>query len=508
MKLSQFYMKTYKSFPYDVGLESTKLLYRSGLIRFFEDASYSYTPMGKLFADRLVARIKSSFEGHVDIEIGSGEEKNVNAYAADIKSYKELPLNLAYESKCKNSDYKFKDGLLNPKSDKVMKFLSLADEADAAGAYGEAREKLTGILEDAGIDAKLLEEGDKTTFMLSTDYPLKSFICCENCGYGGEADKLRPVCIDELSTEEELEMEEVHTPSIGSIAELESFFGSPASRFIKTLLFDVKGGIVAVLLRGDKSININLLADHIGVDANMVQMASESQVKEATSAEVGFAGPMGLKAGKILCDEQVLGMKNAVVGANRTDYHIKNVNINRDFKPDEAGIFRMAEEGDVCPLDKEPLKTIQGSCLAQVKLSKACSKYLNEDGKEKELFVVSAYVNLDRVMAATVEKNRDDMGILWPDGHSPFEYYIIIGNAKKEEEVAAGEKIYNALLEKGIRAILDDRKERIGSKFKDGELLGIEKVIVAGKLVSEGKVELKNRKTSEKEEVEIEQLLK
>ncbi|KDR94329.1 prolyl-tRNA synthetase [Peptoclostridium litorale DSM 5388] len=508
MKLSQLYMKTYKSFPYDMGLESTKLLYRSGLIKFLEDASYSYTPMGKLFADRLRAIIKNSFEGYMDIEMASGEEKNINAYSSDIKSYKELPLNLVYESKYKNSDYKFKDGLLNPKSDKMMKFLSFADEENAAGAYSEAKEKLMGIFKDAGIDPKCLEEGDKATFMLYTDYPLKSFMSCANCGYGGEADELRPVCLDDLSTEEELEMEEVYTPSVGSISDLESFFGSPASMFIKTLLFDVKGEIVAVLLRGDKSINIRLLAEHIGVDENMVQMANESQVREATSADAGFAGPIGLKAGRIFCDEQVLRMKNAVVGANRTDYHIKNVNINRDFKPEEVGIFRMAEEGDVCPVDKAPLKTIQGSCLAQVKISQADSKYLNEEGKEKELFEVSAYVNLDRVMAATVEKNRDDMGILWPKGHSPFEYYIIIGNAKKEEEVAAGEKIYDALLEKGLSAILDDRKERIGSKFKDSELLGIEKVIVAGKLVSEGKVELKNRKTSEKEDVEIEQLLK
>ncbi len=508
MRLSKFYMKTYKAFPYDMGLESTKLLYRSGLVKFFEDASFSYTPMGKLFADGLKARVKREFEEYMDIEIGSGEQKNIKAYSNDIKSYKELPLNVSYESKCKNRGYKFKDGLLNPKTDMRINILSLACEEDAAVIYGKVKESISNILEGSGIGYKCLEEGEKSTFMLPVDYPLKSFVCCEHCGYGGAADEIKPVNCDELSTETELEMEEIHTPSVGTIADLEGFFNSSASSFIKTLLFDVKGEIVAVLLRGDKSININLLAEHIGVDVDMIQMANEIQVKEATSAEVGFAGPIGLKAGRLLCDEQVLGMKNAVVGANKTDYHIKNVNINRDFKPDEFGIFRMAEECDVCPVDKEILKTIQGSDIAKVKISQAGSKYLNEQGKEAELFEVSAHINLDRVIAATVEKNRDDMGILWPNGHAPFEYYIIIGNAKKEEEVAAGEKIYKYLLEKGISVILDDRKERIGSKFKDSELLGIENVIVAGKLVSEGKVELKNRRTSEKGEVETEQFIK
>ena len=507
MRLSKFYMKTYKAFPYDMGLESTKLLYRSGLIKFFEDASFSYTPMGKLFIDSLKYRIKREFEEYMDIEIGSGEQKNIKAYSNDIKSYKELPMNVSYESKCKNRDYKFKDGLLNPKTDMRINILSLACEAEAGEIYSKVKENISNILKKSGIDCECLEGGDKSTFMLPVDYPLKSFLSCEHCGYGGAADRLKAVNCNELSTETELEMEEVHTPSVGTISDLEGFFNSAASSFIKTLLFDVKGEIVAVLLRGDKSINMNLLAEHMGVDVDMIQMANEIQVKEATSAEVGFAGPIGLKAAKILCDEQVMDMKNAVVGANKTDYHIKNANINRDFKPDEFGIFRMAEEGDVCPVDKELLTTIQGSDIANVKISQAGSKYLNEQGKEKELFEVSANINLDRVIAATVEKNRDDMGILWPSGQAPFEYYIIIGNVKKEEEVAAGEKIYKSLIEKGISVILDDRKERIGSKFKDTELLGIENVIVAGKLVSEGKVELKNRRTSEKEEVEIEELL-
>ncbi|MDD2401625.1 MAG: proline--tRNA ligase, partial [Clostridia bacterium] len=291
-------------------------------------------------------------------------------------------------------------------------------------------------------------------------------------------------------------------PQKRSIEEVSEFLNLPAKKFIKTLFYQADEEVIAILVRGDRNINeIKLQRLH---PANIMEMASAESVKNVSGCIPGFVGPVGLKNIKIYADEEIKTIVNAVCGANEENYHIKNVQPGRDFEVFAYGDLRLIEEGELCPRCHSKLKSARGIEVGQVfklgtKYSKALeAKYIDENGKEN-LMVMGCYgIGISRTVAAAVEQNHDKDGIIWPMSIAP--YQVIVTPVKVKDEIIWSKafKIYQALEEKGVEVILDDRDERAGVKFKDADLIGIPiRVTLGKKYIEENVIEVKLR--SEKE---------
>ncbi len=398
--------------------------------------------------------------------------------------------------------------MLNPKKENMIKFVSIVGEKDIDTTISNQTISIDKLTEELNIKYTKLKNGEnKYKYFYNTTYPLREVFSCGKCGYGDLKEEIKSYSDKELSTQELKEIEFIHTPNIKTIDELETSLNISSKKLIKTILLNIKGSIVAVLLRGDRSINNLLVAKHFDIKEKDIKMASEEEVKDATGAEVGFAGPIGIKVDTILCDEEVIHIKNGVVGANKTDYHIKNINYRRDFDIKCIGNFKLAKVEDRCFSCGGEIKSFSAINFIDIDTIKTEFKYLNSNSKEEKIYIVETKLYIDRLVSIIVEENKDELGIVWPNNISPFDYHIIIGNIKKEKEYNAGLSIYESLINKGYNVLLDDRKERIGFKFKDCELIGIPKTIVIGKDIENSMVEIRNRSTKESENIDITQLI-
>ncbi|WFD10363.1 YbaK/EbsC family protein [Tepidibacter hydrothermalis] len=508
MELSSIYLKTYKNCSIEFNNESSKLLYRSGLVKYVDSGSYCYTGLGNMFLDSITKYILDTFKENTLIKANGDKEEILKSYMNELKSYKNVPLNLAYLTLNKNKKSRLKDGLLNPKKENMIKIISIAGENDIHTIINNQIMSIDKLTEELNIKYTKLNNGEnKYKYFFNTTYPLREVFLCGKCGYGDLKEEIKSYSDKDLSTQELKEMELIHTPNIKTIDDLESSLNISSKKLIKTILLNIKGSIVAVLLRGDRSINNILVAKHFNIKEKDIKMASEEEVKAATGAEVGFAGPIGIKVDTILCDEEVIHIKNGIVGANKTDYHIQNVNYKRDFNIECIGNFKSATIQDKCFNCGGEINAFSGINFIDIDTIKTEFKYLNSNSKEENLYIIETKLYTDRLFSIIVENNKDELGIVWPDNISPFDYHIIIGNIKKEKEYNAGLSIYENFTNKGYNVLLDDRKERIGFKFKDCELIGVPKTIVVGKDIENNRVEIRNRVTKESENIDITQLI-
>lgn len=249
------------------------------------------------------------------------------------------------------------------------------------------------------------------------------------------------------------------------------------------------------------------------IPEHMLEFASEQEVKQATGAETGYAGPVGLKDVKIIMDSELETMKNMTAGGNKTDIHISNVNYGRDFTAEVITDLKMVQENDECPRCQAPVKLARGIEVGQVfklgtKYSESMGAMYRDENMNERVMVMGCYgIGVTRTMAAIIEQHHDENGIIWPMSVAPYQVYVAIVNVKKEEQVALGEKIYKEFKAMGIDAILDDRNERAGVKFKDADLIGIPVRVVVGKKADEGIVEYKERVKEDKEEYTVEEAI-
>ena len=311
-----------------------------------------------------------------------------------------------------------------------------------------------------------------------------------------------------LQDEAEEELTLVETPNAGTIEEVTDFLHKEAFRFVKTLIYNVDGKAVAVMVRGDRDVNETKLRKLL--NANEVELADPTMVEDATGAEVGFAGPINIKC-SVYADEEVKCMHNFIVGANETGYHYSGVN-NEDFKVEAYADLRNIADGDICPQCGKKVHFAHGIEVGNTfklgtKYSKALNlQYLDQNNQLQYVWMGSYGIGPARAMAALAEQNADDNGINWPKDLAPYQAAIVIISMKKEEQVKAAEDIYEKLTAKGYDVILDNRDVRPGVKFKDMDLVGIPYRITVGRGVSEGKVEVKPR-TGEKKDIAIEDVL-
>lgn len=347
-------------------------------------------------------------------------------------------------------------------------------------------------------------------FMVISEVGEDTIAYCEDCRYSANIEKA--VCVaPEASNEEMKDMHKIGTPDARTIDEVAAFFGKDAKSFVKTMIYNCDGKLYAVLVRGDREINEVKLANITG--AAEVALADAEDVVKITGAKVGFAGPVNLSA-PIIADNEVMAMRNFIVGANETDCHIENVNPGRDFTPEITADIRSIEEGDICPVCGKRIKTAQGIEVGHIfklgtKYSDALGlTYRDETGEDKSVIMGCYGIGVNRCLAAVIEQNHDDNGIIWPVAVAPYKAVVVPVNVNDSVQANMAEEITKRLEDEGIEVIIDDRDERPGVKFKDWDLIGIPVRITVGKKAGEGLVEYKLRNEAEFELLEKEEAIK
>ncbi|MDO5707121.1 MAG: proline--tRNA ligase [Andreesenia angusta] len=558
MRMSKLYMPTLREVPSEAELPSHKLLLRAGMIKKLVSGVYTYLPLGFKVIKKIENIIREEmdnidsqellmsamhpselwketgrwddfgpemfkFKDRHDREFCLGpthEEIITDTIRHDIKSYKQLPLSL-YQIQTKYRDEKRPRFGLMRSREFIMKdaYTFDKDEAGMKKSYYEMWEAYEKVFERCELDFKVVagDSGamggsDSHEFTAMSEFGESSIAYCLKCDYAATDEKAE--CRYEVETKEKKVLKEVETPDIKTIEKLIEFFGKSADNFAKTLIVKAKDEYIAVVIPGDRELNEVKLLNHLGIAEHEFEMADEEAVKEITGAEVGFAGPIDLKKDiRVLVDRRVKDMNSFIVGANRTDYHYENANFERDFKNAEiVEDLVLIREGDPCPNCKAALKMDRGIEIGNIfqlgtKYSESLgAKYLDENGKEQNIVMGSHGIGVSRTMAAVIEQNYDEDGIIWPLTLAPYQIIVSIININKEEQKTLGENIYSDLKSKGYEVLLDDRKERAGVKFKDMDLIGIPIRITVGKKADENIVEYSLREDREKIEISADQI--
>ena len=434
-----------------------------------------------------------------------------------MRSYRQLPLNL-YQIQTKFRDeIRPRFGLMRGREFVMKDAYSFdKDETGANTSYKGMYEAYCRIFERLGLKYRAVEADTGSIggnfsheFMVLADTGEDTIAACMACAYGANLEKAEAVLSSAAVKPPECPArEQVATPGTHSVEEVAAFLNVSSSQIVKTLLFDVDGKPVAALVRGDRELNEVKLKN--ALDAQNVALATPEQVKAWTNAPVGFAGPVGLKVAAMLADRELAQGTDYVVGANAPDAHLLHVDLDRDVCAIRYVDLRSVMAGDPCPKCGTALTLTRGIEVGHVfklgfKYSEAMrATFLDEQGKEQVIYMGCYGIGVSRIVAACIEQNHDANGIAFPPALSPFEVAVLCLDVKGDP-LAKAEEIYAGLLAQGIDALLDDRDERPGSKFKDADLTGAPmQIVIGGKGLGRGIVEVKNRRTGEKAELPVE----
>jgi len=326
-----------------------------------------------------------------------------------------------------------------------------------------------------------------------------------------EKAECRPQALEGVPPEGQRKL--VLTPDVKTIEDISVFLAVPKTTLVKSLLYQGDQKLFLVLLRGDRALNETKLNNALGGFVSL-QLASPEEVEQILGCKPGFVGPVEVPAGLlVIADEEVPLMKRAVCGANKADYHFVDTVPSRDFRIDQVFDLRMMEPGEACLKCGVPLQEARGIEVGQVfklgtKYSKALgATFLDENGEERFCVMGCYGIGVSRSMAAAIEQNHDDYGIIWPMPIAPYQCIIVPVSTKDAFVVETVEKLYLQLQRLGVEVVLDDRDERAGVKFKDADLVGYPlRVTIGSKTLANGQVELRERKTGETKLVPVEEV--
>ncbi|GFN36561.1 proline--tRNA ligase [Tepidimicrobium xylanilyticum] len=560
MRMSKLYMPTLREVPAEAEIPSHKLLLRAGMMRKLVSGVYSYLPLGYRVIKKIenVVREEMDRAGSQELLMSAIQPKELweasgrwdnfgpemfrlkdrndrefclgpthEEYFTDlikneIKSYKQLPLNL-YQIQTKYRDEKRpRFGVIRAREFIMKDAYSFdKDEEGMEKSYREMWEAYEKIFTRLRLKYKVVEGdsgamgGNKShEFMAMAETGEGVIAYCNNCDYAATNEKAKVVYEIKTKDEEEKDMEKVHTPDITTIDQLVEFFRSDKGNFGKALVYLASGEPIVVIIPGDRELNETKLCNYLKIPEHELEMADEETIIKVSGAKKGFTGPVGLREGtRLIIDSRITKMKNLIVGGNETDYHIKNVNYGRDFEGEIAEDLLLVEEGDICPKCGEPLYIARGIEVGNIfqlgtKYSTSLqATFLDEDGKEKPFVMGSYGVGVSRTMAAIVEQYHDEYGIIWPLVVTPYHVIITVINVKDEVQRDLGEKIYEELSNEGLEVLLDDRNERAGVKFNDRDLIGIPIRITVGKKANENIVEFSLRKEEGRIEIPTDKIM-
>ena len=554
MRFSLGFFPTLRDAPSDAEIESHKLMIRAGFIRRVSSGIYTLLPLGlrvhkkvedicrrelgKSNAQELLMPTLNPAElwqktGRWDVygkelmrmkdrhdrEFCLGpthEEVITNLVANEVRSYRDLPLNLFQIQTKFRDEIRPRFGVMRGR-EFVMKdgYSFDVDDDNASKSYENMVAAYERIFKGCGLSFSAVEADSGAIggsfsheFMVLANSGEEEISSCESCGYTSNVEKT-PVILTHNDESSNGDVEKVHTPNAHTVEEISELLKVPNSNVLKTLIYKGQKNNYAVLIPGDRKLN-EVKFGNVTNETGLV-LASATLVKELTKAEVGFAGPIGLENVSVIADNSIKGRKNLIAGANETDYHHINVKEGSDFECETFADLLIAEDGDVCPSCNAPLSHQRGIEVGHVfKLGTKYSDsldatYLDENGETKTIVMGCYGIGIGRTVAAAIEQNHDENGIVWPLPLAPYSVDIIPMNMDDPDCVEIADKIYHELLQNfNVECVLDDRNERPGVKFNDSDLIGFPfKVIIGKKGLIEKKVEVKSRKTGEVEFVDF-----
>ena len=547
MRASNLYAPTLRETPAEAEVISHQLMLRAGMIRKAAGGIYTYLPLAWRVLKKIEAIIREEMDakggqellmpivqpaeiwkktGRWDVYgdemfrlkdrhqrdfcLGPTHEEMITTLVRDeVRSYRQLPL-LLYQIQNKYRDeIRPRFGLMRGREFIMKDLYSFdRDEEGLNESYNKMYDAYTRVFTRCGLtfrpveaDSGAIGGSGSHEFMVLAESGEAAIVYCTTCDYAANVEKaeLKPIHAME---EEQLALEIVETPGRKTIGDVTAFLGISPEKTVKTLAYQTEKGLVLALVRGDHEVNEIKLKNEL--NCLQLELASEAAVIGALGCEPGFIGPVDVKDITIVADATVMNLFNVVCGANKVDKHYRNVNPGRDFTATIVADIRLIQENDPCPRCGAPVKTARGIEVGQVfklytKYSNALgATYLDENGQERPIVMGCYGIGVTRTMAAAIEQNHDENGIIWPVPIAPFQVVVIPVNVKEEAQMSLAEEVYTELNKAGVEAILDDRNERPGVKFKDADLIGYPlRVTIGPKALSEGRVEVKVRRTGE-----------
>ena len=435
-----------------------------------------------------------------------------------VHSYRDLP-HILYQIQTKFRDEPRPRGGLVRVREFIMKdaYSFDVDDDGLEASYRKMMQAYKSIFARCGLPALMVEADsgaiggkDSHEFILLADSGEDDIIHCKNCGYAANAEKASFVK-EELSEEQLLPLEEVPTPGIKSIQDLAWFLNVPENKTIKAVFYNADGRLVFVSIRGDLDVNEVKLKNTL--KANDLRLATDQEVKDA-GLHAGFASQIGLKGVLTIADDSIRTGHNFVAGANKPDFHVRNANHPRDFEPEIITDIALARAGSKCPRCGGPMTSSRGIEVGHIfKLGvvfseKLGAQFLDENGASRPAIMGCYGIGVGRLLAAAIEQNHDDKGIVWPAAVAPYQVHICALNYDSPEVLEAADAIYHSLKEEGYDVLLDDRDESPGVKFNDADLIGCPvRLTVSPRNMAQNKVEIKRRGDKQSVLVDMEKLL-
>ena len=542
MRQSKLFMPTLKEAPADAVAESHKLMLRGGYVRQVTAGVYAYLPLGYRVLSKAEQIMREEMakinvpemampnllpatlweesgrwqkygpemfklkdrHGRQSLLGPTHEETFTDIVAKDLKSYKQMPIALFQIQSKFRDENRPRFGLLRSREFIMLDAYSFAatkeqldqqfdDEKKAfTAAFERCGLKVTPVIADSGT----MGGKNSTEFQAPAAIGEDTIATNETGTYSANLEMACSIDTFKQEKEEPGQLAEVATPGQESIADLAKFLNIPATRIVKSVLYvaNEKENIL-VLIRGDKEVNEVKLKHLLDVDS--LRIATDEELANITGVGKGSVGPLKADwADKVVADNTVKNLYNVVVGANKSGYQIKNVNLNRDFTPDLFGDIRVANEGEPDPIDHLPLKfttTIEVGHIFKLGTyyTKAMgANFLDQNGKSQPVIMGSYGIGVTRVLSAVIEQHLTPNGIAWPKEIAPFDLHIVQMKMKDDDQTSLAQKLEEKYSAK-YDVLYDDRNERAGVKFADADLLGAPVRVTVGKKASEGVVEVK-----------------
>ena len=558
MRLSELFFATLRDDPVEAEMPSHRLLLRAGYLRQLGSGMYSLLPLGKKVSDRVEQIVREEIDaiggqemempvvhpaevwkesgryakigpelvrfkdrGERDMVLAMTHEEVVAILLRDIvQSYRQLPM-IVYHFQTKFRDEPRSRGGLIRVREFVMKD-SYSCDLDYAGldvSYEKHRVAYDRIFERLGLDAIMVRSDvgimggtGAHEYMVLNDFGEDTLVLCDSCGYA-DNQQIAVAGKPDPDAEDLLPMEDVETPDATTIDALATFLGVPKSKTAKAAFFVTGDGqFVVAIVRGDYDVNetklVNLLKARKGL-----RPATVEEIRER-GMEAGYGSPIGARDAVVVVDELVARSPNLVAGANRVGWHVKNVNVPRDYTPDHVAEITNARDGDPCPQCGSTVKLRKGIEVGNIfKLGTDFtdafgSMYLGEDGERHPIVMGSYGIGLGRNVACVVEAHHDEKGIAWPDEVAPYPAHLVtIGAGRNPDVLELAERLYALAKESGREILYDDRDESPGVKFTDAELLGMPWILtVSPRSLAAGGLEVTRRTTGERRTASIEEV--
>ena len=548
MRVSRLYAPTLREVPAEAEVVSHQLMLRAGFMRKAAGGIYSYLPLALRVLKKIEAIVREEMDqagaqellmpivqpaemwqesGRWDVYgaemfrlndrhnrnfcLGPTHEEMVTTLIrADIRSYRQLPLNVYQIQNKFRDERRPRFGLMRGR-EFIMKDAYSFDRDEVAldKSYQAMYDAYTRIFTRCGLNFRPVEADSGAIggsgsheFMVIADSGEAEIVFCTECEYAANVEKAELAAISSVD-EPMQELKSVDTPNCKTIADVCNYLNLSIEKSVKAVAYTSEKGLILCFVRGDHEVNEIKVINTCNV-INL-EMASEEELTKAGTVG-GYMGPVGMDPEKVMIvvDSSAMNMHNFCCGANKSDSHYLNVNPGRDFTPTFVADIRLIQETDACPHCGGKISKARGIEVGQVfklftKYSEALkATYLDENGKEKPMVMGCYGVGVSRTMAAAIEQNNDADGIIWPAAIAPYQVLVVPVNVKDELSSQMAEEVYSNLLKAGIEAAIDDRKERPGVKFKDADLIGYPvRVVIGPKTLTEKQIELKIRKTGE-----------